>query len=232
MPIYLNNAKVEQVRTGVTPSPAGSPPLAPTADGAVGTSTDYARADHQHPSELPSGGIAGQVLTKTASGEEWADAPKSLPDGGAEGQVLTKSTGGAQWADAPNCLVKLAGPLVTAAANAAMEFDLSQVDMTQVAALFVVFSIRASGGTASVSVNGSAVSTICSNNGSTSAGIVWLVPLDGKVGAFSANAVSRSGLSTANSGTNSAVEWTALSKVTIGGASYSGATATLFAVKK
>ena len=34
-----------------------------------------------------------------------------------------------------NCLVKLAGPLVTTAANAAMEFDLSQVDMTKVAAL-------------------------------------------------------------------------------------------------
>ena len=131
-----------------------------------------------------------------------------------------------------NCLVKLAGPLVTTAANAAMEFDLSQVDMTQVAALFVVFSISASSGTGAVSANDSVVSTICSNNGSTSAGIVWLVPLDGKVGAFSANAVSRSGLSTANSGTNSAVEWTALNKVTIGGASYSGATATLFAVKK
>ena len=29
-----------------------------------------------------------------------------------------------------NCLVKLAGPLVTTADNAAMEFDLSQVDMT------------------------------------------------------------------------------------------------------
>lgn len=28
MPIYLNNAKVEQVRTGVTPSPAGTPPRA------------------------------------------------------------------------------------------------------------------------------------------------------------------------------------------------------------
>lgn len=39
-----------------------------------------------------------------------------------------------------NCLLKLAGPLVTTAANAAMEFDLSQVDMTKVAALFVVFS--------------------------------------------------------------------------------------------
>ena len=75
MPIYLNNAKVEQVRTGVTPSPAVSPPSPPTADGAVGASTDYARADHQHPSELPSGGSTGQVLTKTASGEEWADAP-------------------------------------------------------------------------------------------------------------------------------------------------------------
>ena len=131
-----------------------------------------------------------------------------------------------------NCLVKLAGPLVTTTANAAMEFDLSQVDMTQVAALFVVFSISASSGTGAVSANDSVVSTICSNNGSTSAGIVWLVPLDGKVGAFSANAVSRSGLSTANSGTNTAVEWTALNKVTIGGASYSGATATLFAVKK
>ena len=40
-----------------------------------------------------------------------------------------------------NCLVKLAGPLVTTAANAAMEFDLSQVDMTKVAALFVVFGV-------------------------------------------------------------------------------------------
>ena len=44
-----------------------------------------------------------------------------------------------------NCLVKLAGPLVTTAANAAMEFDLSQVDMTKVAALFVLFSAGGSG---------------------------------------------------------------------------------------
>ena len=131
-----------------------------------------------------------------------------------------------------NCLVKLAGPLVTTTENGTLNFDLSQVDMTKVAALFVVFSVGASSGTASVSANDSVVSTICSNNGSISAGIVWLVPLDGKVGAFSANAVSRRGLSTANSGTNTAVEWTALNKVTIGGTSYSGATATLFAVKK
>ena len=38
-----------------------------------------------------------------------------------------------------NCLVKLAGPIVTTAANAAMNFDLSQVDMTKVAALFFTF---------------------------------------------------------------------------------------------
>ena len=131
-----------------------------------------------------------------------------------------------------NCLVKLAGPLVTTAANAAMEFDLSQVDMTKVAALLVVFSISASSGTGAVSANDSVVSTICSNNGSTSAGIVWLVPLNGKVGAFSTYAVTRSNASTMSSGANASVAWTALNKVTISGTSYSGATATLFAVKK
>ena len=38
-----------------------------------------------------------------------------------------------------NCLVKLAGPIVTAADNAEMNFDLSQVDMSKVAALFFTF---------------------------------------------------------------------------------------------
>lgn len=131
-----------------------------------------------------------------------------------------------------NCLVKLAGPLVTTAANAAMEFDLSQVDMTKVAALFVVFSISASSGTGTVLANDSVVSTICSNNNSTSAGIVWLVPLNGMVGAFSTYATTRSNASTMSSGANTSVAWTALNKVTISGTSYSGATATLFAVKK
>ena len=48
-----------------------------------------------------------------------------------------------------NCLVKLAGPLVTTAADAAMEFDLSQVDMTKVAALFLTFSASSVSGTMS-----------------------------------------------------------------------------------
>ncbi len=131
-----------------------------------------------------------------------------------------------------NCLVKLAGPIVTTAANAAMEFDLSQVDMTQVAALFVVFSISASSGTGAVSANDSVVSTICSNNNSTSAGIVWLMPLNDTIGAFSTYATTRSNASTMSNGANTSVAWTALTKVTISGTSYSGATATLFAVKK
>ena len=62
-----------------------------------------------------------------------------------------------------NCLVKLAGPLVTTAADAAMEFDLSQVDMTKVAALFVVFSAGGSG-EIKLSANDTVVSSICSNN--------------------------------------------------------------------
>ena len=131
-----------------------------------------------------------------------------------------------------NCLVKLAGPIVTTTENAAMEFDLSQVDMTQVAALFVVFSISASSGTGAVSANDSVVSTICSNNNSTSAGIVWLMPLNDTVGAFSTYATTRSNASTMSNGANTSVAWTALTKVTISGTSYSGATATLFAVKK
>lgn len=55
------------------------------------------------------------------------------------------------------------GPLVTTAANAAMEFDLSQVDMTKVAALFVVFSAGGSG-EIKLSANDTVVSSICSNN--------------------------------------------------------------------
>ena len=63
-----------------------------------------------------------------------------------------------------NCLVKLAGPLVTTAANGTRwNFDLSQVDMTKVAALFVVFSAGGSG-EIKLSANDTVVSSICSNN--------------------------------------------------------------------
>lgn len=53
----------------------------------------------------PTGGTAGQVLTKTADGSAWEDAPSGLPDGGVEGQMLYKSADGAAWGDKPVMIV-------------------------------------------------------------------------------------------------------------------------------
>lgn len=55
----------------------------------------------------PSGGTAGQVLTKTADGSAWEDAPSGLPDGGADGQMLYKSADGAAWGDKPVMVVRV-----------------------------------------------------------------------------------------------------------------------------
>ena len=130
-----------------------------------------------------------------------------------------------------NCLVKLAGPLVTTAADAAMEFDLSQVDMTKVAALFLTFSASSVSGTMSVSVNNASVGTICSNDRSTSAGIAWLFPFGGKVASYTFSACNVGGL-TNYSDTTESVNWTGVTSVKLSGGSNAGATATLFAIKK
>jgi hypothetical protein len=53
----------------------------------------------------PTGGTAGQVLTKTADGIAWEDAPSGLPDGGVEGQMIYKSADGAAWGDKPVMVV-------------------------------------------------------------------------------------------------------------------------------
>ena len=47
--------------------------------------------------KVPDGGTTGQILKKTETGTEWADAPKSLPDGGTAGDALVKSTDGGSW---------------------------------------------------------------------------------------------------------------------------------------
>ena len=130
-----------------------------------------------------------------------------------------------------NCLVKLAGPLVTTAADAAMEFDLSQVDMTKVAALFLTFSASSVSGTMSVSVNNASVGTICNNDRSTSAGIAWLFPFGGKVASYTFSACNVGGL-TNYSDTTESVNWTGVTSVKLSGGSNAGATATLFAIKK
>ena len=59
-----------------------------------GISAATAGTDYMVP---PTGGTAGQVLTKTADNQQWADAPKSLPDGGTAGDALVKSADGGSW---------------------------------------------------------------------------------------------------------------------------------------
>ena len=133
-------------------------------------------------------------------------------------------------ARAANCLVKLAGPIVTAADNAAMEFDLSQVDMTKVAALFFTFCAGSSSGSLKLSVNGTELGTACANSWSTSAGLLWLTPfLEGV--SYHSTVVSNDG-GTGGSKTNTTVKWNEINNVTLSGTSNAGATATLFAVRK
>ena len=133
-------------------------------------------------------------------------------------------------ARAANCLVKLAGPLVTAADNAEMNFDLSQVDMTQVAALFFTFCAGSSSGSLKLSVNGTELGTACANSWSTSAGLLWLTPfLEGV--SYHSTVVSNDG-GTGGSKTSTALKWNEINSITLSGTSNAGATATLFAVRK
>ena len=132
---------------------------------------------------------------------------------------------------AANCLVKLAGPIVTAADNAEMNFDLSQVDMSKVAALFFTFCAGSSSGNMEISVNGTSLGTVCSNSWSTTAGMLWRVPMSGDV-SFVSTLVLNNSNGTAGYGGCGAVKWDAVNKVTLAGTSSAGATATLFAVKK
>lgn len=65
----------------------------------------------------PSGGTAGQVLTKTADGSSWEDAPSGLPDGGADGQMLYKGANGPEWSDKPVMYVNIIESSGTYSAN-------------------------------------------------------------------------------------------------------------------
>ena len=82
-----------------------------------------------------------------------------------------------------------------------------------------------------ISVNGTSLGTVCSNSWSTTAGILWLVPMSGDV-SFVSTLVLNNSNGTAGYGGCGAVKWDAVNKVTLAGTSSAGATATLFAVKK
>ena len=129
-----------------------------------------------------------------------------------------------------NCLVKLAGPLVTTTENGTLNFDLSQVDMTKIAALFFTFCAGQTNGVMTLAVNGTSLGTVCSHSWSTSAGFVWLVPFGNGV-AFS-TLLTSSGSGSGGAATSTDLKWAQIKKLTISGTSYAGATATLFAVRK
>ena len=151
-------------------------------------------------------------------------------DGKADTSAVTAVQQEVAAAREANCLVKLAGPLVTTTENAAMEFDLSQVDMTQVAALFFTFCAGSSSGSLKLSVNGTELGTACANSWSTSAGLLWLTPfLEGV--SYHSTVVSNDG-GTGGSKTNTTVKWNEINSITLSGTSNAGATATLFAVKR
>lgn len=65
----------------------------------------------------PTGGTAGQVLTKTADGSAWENAPSGLPDGGTEGQMLYKSADVGEWGDKPVMYVNITKSGGTYSAN-------------------------------------------------------------------------------------------------------------------
>ena len=130
-----------------------------------------------------------------------------------------------------NCFRKLAGPIVTTAANAAMEFDLSQVDMTKVAALFLTFCAGSSYGSMDLSVNEVSLGTACSNNASTSTGTIWLIPfLEGV--AYRSTTVSDKNSNNSSGKVSTAVSWADIRTLTLSGSARAGATATLYVLKR
>ena len=132
-----------------------------------------------------------------------------------------------------NCLVKLAGPIVTTTENGTLNFDLSQVDMTKIAALFVVFNSGSTSGSMSLFVNGTGVASVGSNNFSTGGGFAWLVPLPSGAACFSMSANTKSSSSSSTGcGVYTAAAWEDINNVSLKGTYDAGASAVLFGVKK
>lgn len=74
----------------------------------------WSRDDVEAPSEIPAGGLAGQVLASDGAGNiEWIDVEQvPLPSGGSEGDVLTIVSGVAAW-DAPSAVTNFGGAEVS-----------------------------------------------------------------------------------------------------------------------
>lgn len=139
-------------------------------------------------------------------------------------------TQGLAGAAAENRLIRLGEPRRTTTASETMTFDLSGTDMSGYAALFLTVFAQASSGGLGLNANGVSVLPVCSNNGSQSVALVWLVPAGSGIAGCSTPVTSRSGIGGGGGGF-AAVSWNAIRTLSISGGSDPGATATLYGIR-
>ena len=101
MSLYLGSEKVENVTAQITLPVEPSDDL-PLADGtaSAGVSKKFSRADHVHPAQkIPVQSVNGKTGAVSLTASDVSAIPSTLT--GTAGQVLTKTADGQEWADAP-----------------------------------------------------------------------------------------------------------------------------------
>lgn len=97
-------ASAEQSASDASSAASAVSSIVPSSAGTTGQVLTKAASGAEWADKYPSSGTAGQVLTKTATGEAWEDVD-GLPAGGITGQVLTKNSstdGDASWQTTQN----------------------------------------------------------------------------------------------------------------------------------
>lgn len=68
-------------------APSDATPLADSAEGSAGTSTDFSRADHRHPLTIPSEGGSGYVKLYDGTMIQWGRTSVNIPAGSTDASV-------------------------------------------------------------------------------------------------------------------------------------------------
>ena len=119
-----------------------------------------------------------------------------------------------------------------ATANESVSFGLTNTEISAYTALLIVTVCTASRGSASVSVNGTELFSICSNNWSSSAGIGWIVPCSGKILGFSQGVCASDSETSALSDEGAvSAAWDAVTSVSVSGGYDAGMTCALYGIK-
>ena len=119
-----------------------------------------------------------------------------------------------------------------ATANESVSFDLTNTEISAYTALLIITVCTASRGSASVSVNGTELFSICSNNWSSSAGIGWIVPCSGKILGFSQGVCASDSETSALSDEGAvSAAWDAVTSVSVSGGYDAGMTCALYGIK-